>query len=97
MKPQRFHGTTSREVLRKVKQALGEDALIVTNRATDGGGIEITALPGRRSTSRCAPRCAEPRRNANACGNACRDRTAASPARQVGRWPRTASCSSWRS
>src|SRR4030095_10568834 len=45
MKPQRFHGATSREVLRKVKQALGEDALIVTNRATDSGGIEITALP----------------------------------------------------
>jgi flagellar biosynthesis protein FlhF len=45
MKPQRFHGATSREVLRKVKQALGGDALIVTNRATDNGGIEITALP----------------------------------------------------
>src|SRR5262245_43995122 len=44
MKPQRFHGATSREVLRKVKQALGEDALIVTNRAVPGG-IEITALP----------------------------------------------------
>jgi flagellar biosynthesis protein FlhF len=44
MKPQRFHGATSREVLRKVKQALGEDALIVTNRATETGGIEITAL-----------------------------------------------------
>ena len=46
MKPQRFFGATSREVLRKVKQALGEDALIVTNRATDSGGIEITALAG---------------------------------------------------
>jgi len=45
MKPQRFHGATSREVLRKVKQALGEDALIVTNHAVLGG-IEITALPG---------------------------------------------------
>ena len=44
MKPQRFHGATSREVLRKVKQALGDDALIVSNRAA-GGGIEITALP----------------------------------------------------
>ena len=43
MKPQRFHGATSREVLRKVKQALGEDALIVTNRAV-AGGIEITAV-----------------------------------------------------
>jgi flagellar biosynthesis protein FlhF len=44
MKPQRFTGATSREVLRKVKHALGEDALIVTNRAAEGG-IEITALP----------------------------------------------------
>ena len=44
MKPQRFYGATSREVLRKVRQALGEDALIVTNRAA-GSGIEITALP----------------------------------------------------
>ena len=43
MKPQRFYGATSREVLRKVKEALGDDALIVSNRAA-GEGIEITAL-----------------------------------------------------
>ena len=43
MKPQRFYGATSREVLRKVKEALGDDALIASNRAA-GEGIEITAL-----------------------------------------------------
>lgn len=44
MTPRKFVGRTSREVLRNVKQALGEDALIVANRPFDGG-IEVTALP----------------------------------------------------
>jgi flagellar biosynthesis protein FlhF len=44
MTPSKFYGATSREVLRKVKQALGEDALILTNRPV-AGGMEITALP----------------------------------------------------
>ncbi len=43
MTPQRFVGATSREVLKKVKQALGDDALIVANRPF-GTGIEVTAL-----------------------------------------------------
>jgi flagellar biosynthesis protein FlhF len=43
MTPQRFVGATSREVLQKVKQALGGDALIVANRPL-GDGIEVTAL-----------------------------------------------------
>jgi flagellar biosynthesis protein FlhF len=43
MTPQRFVGSTSREVLRKVKQALGDDALIVNNRSC-AEGIEVTAL-----------------------------------------------------
>ena len=43
MIPQKFVGATSREVLRKVKQALGEDALIVSNRPCNNG-IEVTAL-----------------------------------------------------
>ena len=43
MSPRKFFGATSREVLQKVKQALGDDALIVSNRPVNGG-IEITAL-----------------------------------------------------
>src|SRR5687768_5283198 len=43
MRTQTFTGATSREVLRKVKQALGEDALILSNRARDGE-IEVVAL-----------------------------------------------------
>jgi flagellar biosynthesis protein FlhF len=43
MTPQKFVGATSREVLYKVKQALGDDALIVANRPF-GQGIEVTAL-----------------------------------------------------
>ena len=43
MSPRKFFGATSREVLAKVRQALGDDALIVSNRPVNGG-IEITAL-----------------------------------------------------
>lgn len=43
MTPQKFIGSTSREVLKKVRQALGEDALIVSNRPF-GDRIEVTAL-----------------------------------------------------
>jgi flagellar biosynthesis protein FlhF len=43
MMPRSFVGTTSREVLRKVRAALGDDAMIVTNTSVEGG-IEITAL-----------------------------------------------------
>ena len=32
MRTHKFFGTTSREVLAKVKQALGDDAIIVSNR-----------------------------------------------------------------
>src|SRR5688500_10334983 len=43
MKTHRFTGATSREVLHKVKQALGDDALILSNRAVNGG-IEVVAV-----------------------------------------------------
>src|SRR4029078_10897550 len=45
MKMQRFSGTTSREVLAKVKQALGEDAIMISNRAHNGV-LEIMAAAG---------------------------------------------------
>ena len=43
MKTHIFTGATSREVLHKVKQALGDDALILSNRERDGV-IEVVAL-----------------------------------------------------
>lgn len=43
MSPRKFVGKTSREVLQKVKQALGPDALIVSNRPFEDG-IEVTAM-----------------------------------------------------
>jgi flagellar biosynthesis protein FlhF len=43
MMPRTFSGATSREVLRKVRDALGDDAVIVSNVAVENG-IEITAL-----------------------------------------------------
>jgi flagellar biosynthesis protein FlhF len=43
MRMHSFSGATSREVLQKVKQALGDDALIVSNREV-AGGIEVVAL-----------------------------------------------------
>ena len=45
MMPRTFIGATSREVLRKVRAALGDDAVIVSN-VSVAGGIEITALAG---------------------------------------------------
>ncbi|MBY0579110.1 MAG: flagellar biosynthesis protein FlhF [Burkholderiales bacterium] len=43
MKVRKFNGATAREALRKVKDALGPDALILSNRPV-AGGVEITAL-----------------------------------------------------
>ena len=45
MMPRTFTGATSREVLRKVRAALGDDAVIVSN-VSVAGGSEITALAG---------------------------------------------------
>lgn len=42
MKISRFFGINSREVMRQVRQALGPDALIVSNRSVEGG-VEVLA------------------------------------------------------
>ncbi len=44
MKPRKFFGANSREVLKQVREALGPDALIVSNKNVPGG-IEVIALP----------------------------------------------------
>jgi flagellar biosynthesis protein FlhF len=43
MKPRKFAGANARDVLRQVKEALGPDALILSNTAV-AGGIEVVAL-----------------------------------------------------
>ena len=45
MKTSRFFGSTSREVMRQVRQVLGPDALIVSNRTVEGG-VEVLACLG---------------------------------------------------
>lgn len=60
MTPQRFTGSTSREVLQKVKQSLGDDALIVSNGTCDEG-IEIMALPASALEAQARPAGATPR------------------------------------
>jgi flagellar biosynthesis protein FlhF len=45
MKPRKFVAASSREVLKLVRDALGPDALIVSNTRV-AGGIEVVALPG---------------------------------------------------
>jgi flagellar biosynthesis protein FlhF len=45
MKIWKFVGVSSRQALRQVKEALGPDALIIANRAVEGG-VEMSALAG---------------------------------------------------
>jgi flagellar biosynthesis protein FlhF len=44
MKPRKFFGANSRDVLNQVRESLGPDALIVSNTKV-AGGIEVIALP----------------------------------------------------
>lgn len=45
MNVQKFHGSSSREVMKQVREVLGDDALILSNRKVDGG-VEVTAVAG---------------------------------------------------
>jgi flagellar biosynthesis protein FlhF len=40
----KFYGKTTRDALRQVREELGADALILSNRPTIGGGVEIMAV-----------------------------------------------------
>ena len=40
----KFYGKTTRDALRQVREELGADALILSNRPTLGGGVEIMAV-----------------------------------------------------
>jgi len=46
MKPRRFFGANSRDVLKQVREAFGADALIISN-AKVTGGVEVVALPSQ--------------------------------------------------
>ena len=45
MNVKRYFASTAREALRALKEALGPDAIVLSNRAVEGG-VEILALPG---------------------------------------------------
>ena len=60
MNVRKFSASNSRQALRLVRQGLGPDALILSNRAVEGG-VEILAvaqgdLPGHAATAQAAPR-----------------------------------------
>ncbi|MBL8481364.1 MAG: flagellar biosynthesis protein FlhF, partial [Rhodocyclaceae bacterium] len=44
MMARRFFGATAREALRRVKDELGADAIVLGNRSVEGG-VEILAAP----------------------------------------------------
>ncbi|MBC7624000.1 MAG: flagellar biosynthesis protein FlhF [Aeromicrobium sp.] len=50
MNVQKFYGKSSRAVLKEVRAALGEDAVIISNR-TNGSGVEVLAMAGNAMDS----------------------------------------------
>ncbi len=44
MNIRKFTGATSRDALRLVREALGADAVVLSNRTLDDGSVEIVAL-----------------------------------------------------
>ncbi|MBU9577456.1 flagellar biosynthesis protein FlhF [Ralstonia mannitolilytica] len=60
MKMHRFTGLTSRDVLRKVRDQLGDDALILSNRAVPGG-IEVIAASDTHLDALVDPHSTAPR------------------------------------
>ena len=54
MSIKRFFGKTTSEALRKVRDALGSDGVILSNRAADGG-VEILALSNNDMTALIPP------------------------------------------
>lgn len=44
MQVKKFFGATTRDALKQVRDELGQDALILSNRPIAGGGVEIMAV-----------------------------------------------------
>ncbi|MDE2029441.1 MAG: GTPase [Alphaproteobacteria bacterium] len=59
MRLKSFHGATLSDAMRLVREALGDDAIIVATRDDDNGGVRVTAaideLPPSRQTQLTAP------------------------------------------
>lgn len=66
----KFFGKTTRDALRQVREELGADALILSNRPTMGGGVEIMAVAdadvANLATNLSTPGSKHPARNAPA-------------------------------
>ncbi|RQO76212.1 flagellar biosynthesis protein FlhF [Aquitalea sp. FJL05] len=87
----KFFGKTTRDALRQVREELGADALILSNRPTMGGGVEIMAVadadvanlatnlstPGSKHPARNAPAVSRPVQPAPAAPNAATNRAIA--------------------
>ncbi len=58
MNVQRFFAPTARDALRRVKEALGADAIVLGNRSVDGG-VEIMALPAEAAAALTRPEAAQ--------------------------------------
>ncbi|HQU88833.1 MAG TPA: flagellar biosynthesis protein FlhF, partial [Denitromonas sp.] len=64
MNVKRYFAQTAREALRQLKEELGADAIVLSNRSVDGG-VEIVALPADavellHQSTRSAPAAAKP-------------------------------------
>ncbi|MDR0529443.1 MAG: flagellar biosynthesis protein FlhF [Zoogloeaceae bacterium] len=55
MNVKKFAAANAREVLRKVKETLGQDAIILSNRGLPNGGVEIMAVAARDMASIASP------------------------------------------
>src|SRR5262245_21441516 len=84
----KFYGKTTRDALRQVREELGADALILSNRPTQGGGVEIMAVADAdvaalATTLNPAPAASRhPPRNAPALASPPRPAPAAAPLAQ---------------
>ncbi|WP_345794774.1 flagellar biosynthesis protein FlhF [Thauera sp. JM12B12] len=83
MNVKRYFAPTAREALRALKEALGPDAIVLSNRAVEGG-VEILALPGEAvGALQAANRAAVAARSGAAPQPAVAPTTAAAPASAV--------------
>ena len=69
MNIRKFVGATSRDALRLVREALGSDAVVLSNRTNDDGSVEIVAVADR-DLSAIAPRSQEGAASQGAGSNA---------------------------
>jgi flagellar biosynthesis GTPase FlhF len=59
MTPRKYLAASARDALRRIKEELGPDAIVLSNRPVEGG-VEILALPANALDSMTAP-CAKAR------------------------------------